>query len=353
MMTTRTWSLCSDLDGVGTAMITSRVMSVPSSAHPRRVANPSRSPRQADFADPLGTALPAASPCPGPAGTRGSKAGAAGPAGTRSALDAWGAGPYQRPAADPLGKPAPIGNQLHRAAGPHGLRLPGRGGDLGEPAAPVGQPVHAGVAAGAERDRVGPAAVEAEQDRRVRAGDLAQLSEHPGHRGGKSRRLAGGEADRAGARVGDQRPGRAGLGVPALGVPPLGHRLRAGVGHEMVVDDLDRVTGEGRWRAWRWRRRAAAPTDRTPRPARTAARAGCAASGSRPAPPPRRPRPGAGAWSPPPCRRPARRPAWRWSAPAPAATPRAGRRSRTGRPRRAGTRCRPRRTPARCPAEPA
>src|SRR5674536_235068 len=53
MMTTRTWSLCSDLDGVGTAMITSRVMSVPSSAHPRRVANPSRSPRQADFADPL------------------------------------------------------------------------------------------------------------------------------------------------------------------------------------------------------------------------------------------------------------------------------------------------------------
>src|SRR5450759_236121 len=57
MMTTRTWSLCSDLDGVGTAMITSRVMSVPSSAHPRRVANPSRSPRQADFADPLGRAL--------------------------------------------------------------------------------------------------------------------------------------------------------------------------------------------------------------------------------------------------------------------------------------------------------
>src|SRR5665811_1412319 len=54
MMTVRTWSLCSDLDGVGTAMITSRVMSVPSSAHPRRVANPSRSPRQADFADPLG-----------------------------------------------------------------------------------------------------------------------------------------------------------------------------------------------------------------------------------------------------------------------------------------------------------
>src|SRR5660397_243686 len=53
MMTTLTWSLCSDLDGVGTAMITSRVMSVPSSAHPRRVANPSRSPRQADFADPL------------------------------------------------------------------------------------------------------------------------------------------------------------------------------------------------------------------------------------------------------------------------------------------------------------
>jgi hypothetical protein len=53
-MTTRTWSLCSDLDGVGTAMITSRVMSVPSSAHSRRVANPSRSPRQADFADPLG-----------------------------------------------------------------------------------------------------------------------------------------------------------------------------------------------------------------------------------------------------------------------------------------------------------
>src|SRR5450759_5940675 len=34
-------------------MITSRVMSAPSSAHPRRVANPSRSPRQADFADPL------------------------------------------------------------------------------------------------------------------------------------------------------------------------------------------------------------------------------------------------------------------------------------------------------------
>src|SRR5664279_2801214 len=57
MMTTRTWSLCSDLDGVGTAMITSRVMSVPSSAHSRRVANPSRSPRQADFADPLGVGL--------------------------------------------------------------------------------------------------------------------------------------------------------------------------------------------------------------------------------------------------------------------------------------------------------
>src|SRR5664280_1483789 len=57
MMTTRTWSLCSDLDGVGTAMITSRVMSVPSSAYPRRVANPSRSPRQADFADPLGVVL--------------------------------------------------------------------------------------------------------------------------------------------------------------------------------------------------------------------------------------------------------------------------------------------------------
>src|SRR5664280_2382317 len=57
MMTTRTWSLCSDLDGVGTAMITSRVMSVPSSAHPRRVANSSRSPRQADFADPLGGRL--------------------------------------------------------------------------------------------------------------------------------------------------------------------------------------------------------------------------------------------------------------------------------------------------------
>src|SRR5450759_3243036 len=50
-------------------------------------------------------------PCPGPAGTRGSRAGAAGPAGTRSALDPRGAGPYQRPAADPLDKPAPIGNQ--------------------------------------------------------------------------------------------------------------------------------------------------------------------------------------------------------------------------------------------------
>src|SRR5450759_2198937 len=49
-----------DLDGVGTAMITSRVMSVPSSAHPRRVVNPSRSPRQADFADPLaGAGFPA------------------------------------------------------------------------------------------------------------------------------------------------------------------------------------------------------------------------------------------------------------------------------------------------------
>ena len=35
-------------------MITSRVMSVPSSAHSRRVANLSISPRQADFADPLG-----------------------------------------------------------------------------------------------------------------------------------------------------------------------------------------------------------------------------------------------------------------------------------------------------------
>src|SRR5664280_229536 len=61
MMTTRTWSLCSDLDGVGTAMITSRVMSAPSSAHPRRVANPSRSPRQADFADPLTRGLRSAS----------------------------------------------------------------------------------------------------------------------------------------------------------------------------------------------------------------------------------------------------------------------------------------------------
>src|SRR5664280_346277 len=59
-----------------------------------------------------GTALPAVSLCPGPAGTRGTRASAAGPAGTRSALDAWGAGPYQRPAADPLDKPAPIGNQL-------------------------------------------------------------------------------------------------------------------------------------------------------------------------------------------------------------------------------------------------
>src|SRR5664280_1416785 len=66
MMTTRTWSLCSDLDGVGTAMITSRVMSVPSSAHPRRVANSSRSPRQADFADPLVLGVPGCLDiCPG------------------------------------------------------------------------------------------------------------------------------------------------------------------------------------------------------------------------------------------------------------------------------------------------
>lgn len=51
--------------------------------------------------------LPAASPCPGPAGTRGSRAGAAGPEGTRSALEAWGAGPYQRPATGPLDNDRP------------------------------------------------------------------------------------------------------------------------------------------------------------------------------------------------------------------------------------------------------
>src|SRR5664280_494227 len=70
-------------------------------------------PRRRGAISRPGTALPAVSPCPGPAGTRGTRAGAAGPAGTRSALDAWGAGPYQRPAADPLDKPAPIGNQTY------------------------------------------------------------------------------------------------------------------------------------------------------------------------------------------------------------------------------------------------
>src|SRR5450759_1343387 len=41
----------------------------------------------------------------------------AGPAGTRSALDAWGAGPHPRPPPAPLDKPARIGLQLSRQLG--------------------------------------------------------------------------------------------------------------------------------------------------------------------------------------------------------------------------------------------
>ena len=85
-----------------------------------------------------------------------------------------------------------------------------------ERAAPPGDPVCVLGADGAECHRVGAAAVQAEQ-RRVRAGHLAQLGQYARHGGGEPGRLAAGKAHRA-----------AGLGAPALGVPAArldGHAL--------------------------------------------------------------------------------------------------------------------------------
>ena len=106
------------------------------------------------------------------------------------------------------------------------------------------------VAAGGEHAGVGAAPVEPEHDLGVLAGDASELGQGGGQAHAQPGRLAGGEADRPAGRVGDHGVDPARLGVPTFGVPALTHRQRAGVGHEVLVDEVHprgaRVGGEHR-----------------------------------------------------------------------------------------------------------
>ena len=126
-----------------------------------------------------------------------------------------------------IGQVQHLGGPAVAAGGAEPARRGGHGGERG---APPGDPVGVLAADGAERQRVGAAAVEPEQDLRVLAEHLAQLGQHAGQGGGKPGRLAAGEAHRPALIVGDHGAGAAGLGVAALGVPALGYRLGALVG---------------------------------------------------------------------------------------------------------------------------
>ncbi len=130
----------------------------------------------------------------------------------------------------------------------------GFGAGLGQGAAAVGDEVDVGLPAGGERLGVGAAAVEPKQDLPGRD-DLPQLAQRRLHGLGQVRRLAGGEAHRPAPGVGDQRVGAALLGAAAFAVVALRDRLRAAVGHEMVIDveDAGALSGDtqhrGRQRA--------------------------------------------------------------------------------------------------------
>jgi hypothetical protein len=101
--------------------------------------------------------------------------------------------------------------------------------------------VRARFPAGGEHRRVSPAPVEAQQDRGIRAEYLPQLPEYPGQVGGQPGRFTGGEDQGPAAGVHHQGVVAPGLGVAAFGVPALGDRTGAGVGHEVVVDEVNRI----------------------------------------------------------------------------------------------------------------
>jgi len=80
----------------------------------------------------------------------------------------------------------------------------------------------------------------------VRADHLTQLGQDPGQGGRQSGGFARAEDDGPAAGVDQQGVVAAGLGVAAFGVPALGDRAGTGVGHEVVVNEVDRVTGRFR-----------------------------------------------------------------------------------------------------------
>ena len=77
----------------------------------------------------------------------------------------------------------------------------------------------------------------------MRAEDRPQLGQYPAKVGTEAGRLTGAEEHGPAAGVHHQGVVAAGLGVAAFGVPALGDRLSARIGHEVVVDEVHRVGG--------------------------------------------------------------------------------------------------------------
>ena len=149
--------------------------------------------------------------------------------------------------------------ELHRLLGPGDLPGPagvGDGGDDGqrrgdgERGAPVGDPVHLLVAAVREDLRVGAAAVEADHDRRARAGGLLQFRQRFGQRDAEPGGLPGDETHRPPVVRGDVGVRAALLRPAALVVPAFRDRLGPGIGNEVVIDVVHagghRVRGQHR-----------------------------------------------------------------------------------------------------------
>src|SRR5664280_1324565 len=97
-----------------------------------------------------------------------------------------------------------------------------------------------------KRRHAGPGPVEPQQHRDVRADHRPQLGQHPGQGRAEPGRLTGPEHHGPAAGIDQQRVVPAGPRVAAFGVPALGDRPGAGVGHEVVIDEVHAVPGRVR-----------------------------------------------------------------------------------------------------------
>jgi hypothetical protein len=93
------------------------------------------------------------------------------------------------------------------------------------------------LAAAGEHRRVRPAPVEPDHDL-LPGGDVEQVRQHLGQRLGQPGGFALGEGDRAAGVVDHQGVGAAFLSPSTFVVVSLAHRFRAGVGDEVVIDEV-------------------------------------------------------------------------------------------------------------------